>query len=267
LWLAAPALLLVACRPVANYDGSQWPLYSGSYAGKAAEHDGTLKVITWNIHFAEGIAAAQHELSQVPELLGADIILLQEMDEAGTETLARELGYNYVYYPASLHTANDKQFGEAILARWPISEPRKVILPYRSPKNDQIRIATGAVVTVEGRPVLTYSAHVETLLLGPRRQLAQAEAVAQDAGQEYPLVVLGGDFNTVTPWSIHALEERYSRHGLERVSRGSGPTFEFAGLELTLDHIFARGLRPLAVGVYRDTQASDHYPLWVEVAW
>jgi endonuclease/exonuclease/phosphatase family metal-dependent hydrolase len=36
-------------------------------------------------------------------------------------------------------------------------------------------------------------------------------------------------------------------------------------LKLTLDHIFSVEGLIYQAGVYRQTDASDHYPLWVEI--
>jgi endonuclease/exonuclease/phosphatase family metal-dependent hydrolase len=75
-------------------------------------------------------------------LQGADIILLQEMDEAGTEHVARELAHNYVYYPASVPFMQGRNLGNAVLSRWPLTQPHKLLLPYRHLAIRQTRIAT-----------------------------------------------------------------------------------------------------------------------------
>ena len=55
---------------------------------------GAIKVVSYNISFAEHIDLAIQELGEFED---ADVILLQEMDEAGTELVAKSLKYDYVY--------------------------------------------------------------------------------------------------------------------------------------------------------------------------
>ena len=121
-----------------NYDQPDGPFYSGDYAsGDYAEgepdNSAELVVVTYNLRYGEATAEAVAAWRETGPLPAADIVLLQEMDEAGVETIARELGYNYVYYPASVAEDGD-DFGNAILARRPISDPAKLILPGLHPR-------------------------------------------------------------------------------------------------------------------------------------
>lgn len=255
--------LLAACRSIQNYQNPAEPLFIGTYAQTPPDFDGELKVITWNIRFAEAIDQAITELDETEELQDADIILLQEMDDVGVETIARTLHYNYVYFPASVHTHNQKNFGNAILSIWPLADPVKLLLPYRNPKNNQRRIAVRALVTVGTMEIPVYSVHTETAWLSSQKREVQIETLLRDIGQDQPRVIVGGDFNTFTAGSIIELEQQFAEFELEPVSRGAGYTFEYHNFGFTLDHIFARGLSADASGVWPETSASDHYPLWV----
>lgn len=106
-------MMLVSCGPIRNYDDPNEPFYEGHYAGNVPNLGETIKIVTWNLSFAENLDSALDALTSVEELMGADIILLQEMDELGVELLAKDLGYNYVYYPASIHPRHKKKFGNA----------------------------------------------------------------------------------------------------------------------------------------------------------
>jgi hypothetical protein len=150
-----------------------------------------------NIKFSRQIEAAITAY-YCAGIAGRDILLLQEMDEAGVETIAQALQYNYVYYPASIHTENSRNFGNAILSKWPLLNPAKVLLPYENPRNGQQRIATRAEAQVGERVVLVYSLHSETFWLGPAQRAAQIEALAQDIDPAAPYVIVGGDFNSFT---------------------------------------------------------------------
>ncbi len=52
--------------------------------------------------------------------------------------------------------------------------------------------------------------------------------------------------------------------GLKRLSKGAGYTFEWAAFKFTLDHIYST-LGDYRSGVYRQTNASDHYPVWADM--
>jgi endonuclease/exonuclease/phosphatase family metal-dependent hydrolase len=253
-------------RFVENFTEPGEPFFAGSFAETPPPFAGQLKVITWNIRYAEKIETAIAELSTVEELQNADIILLQEMDESGAETIAQALKYNYVYYPASIHSHHNRNFGNAILSKWPLSQPAKLLLPYEN-LIKQRRIAVRAVVRLGETELLVYCAHTETIWLEEGKRLAQIETITNDIRQQDEAYVLaGGDFNTATPSSVMAAEELFAQVGMERVSAEAGPSVVVAGVPFSADHIFAQSMSPLAAGVWPDTQASDHLPLWVEVA-
>ena len=258
--------LLVSCRAIRNYDDAAGPMFSGNYALPPTAFDGVLQVVSWNIKYSEKIPEALEDFTAFAELADADIILLQEMDEEGVDALARSLHYNYIYFPASIHTYHNRNFGNAILARWPISDPEKLLLPHPNPKNKQTRIAAKAVVTVEDMNVLTYSVHTETFWLPPAQRADQVQALIAsiddgiDAGANYAIV--GGDFNTLTPMSVAAVVERFEQAGFQWATADVGGTVEFVPLPLIMDFIFTKGMAVLAAGSVDDTTASDHRPIW-----
>jgi len=266
LALIVGSFVLISNRSVTNYTNPNGPKFEGDYAPEQPPFDGMLKAVTWNIAFAEDIDQAIVTLQDTEELQGADILMLQEMDEAGTEKIAQALGYNYVYYPASLHSHHGKNFGNAVLSRWPIVDSAKIILPHKNPSNGQIRIAAKATVDVDGQLIPVYSVHTETFWLGPEQRKDQIETLAQEAAlalaEEADYAVIGGDFNTLTPDSTAALTSILEEAGLEWISRGVGETVDKAGVGAILDHIFAINMPPLSSGVYTETSASDHYPVW-----
>ncbi len=255
-------LWLAACQSTQNYLEPDALPFTGSYAATPAAFTGELKVITWNIRFGEAVETAIDELTHTPELQEADILLLQEMDETGVEAIAKTLKYNYVYYPASIHPHHQKNFGDAILSRWPLTDPQKLILPYENPKNGQIRLAVRATVTVGEVELLVYSAHTETFWLDYDQRMAQVEALVGDIDPDWPYVIAGGDFNTLTEGSLTGVEQQFETANLSRVSAGDGDTFTALGLGFTTDHIFARGFSVVERGVWTGTSASDHNPVW-----
>ncbi|MCA9875932.1 MAG: endonuclease/exonuclease/phosphatase family protein [Anaerolineales bacterium] len=272
VWGGALALLLSlwgvrTARTVDNYADPAGPLFRGEYAEPAWPFHGELRIATWNIRYGEAVETAVAEIRQNPHLRDADVLLLQEMDETGVAAIAQRLAYNYVYFPASVHAHHGRNFGNAILARWPITRPEKLLLPYANPSNAQRRIAVKATILVDGAPLVVVSTHTETYWLGRRERIAQAAAVATAVAPGEGPVIVGGDFNSVTAGDVALLEGVFTAVGLERVSAAAGPTVEVAGMGVSADHIFARGLPVLAAGAAAETAASDHLPVWATLAW
>lgn len=248
-----------------NYENPLGPQWQGEYAEEMPKFNGRLKVVTYNINFGLEIEQAITEMTSFTPLQNADIVLLQEMDEEGAEQFAQALKYNYVYYPASIHS-HGRNFGNAILAKWPLNDPEKILLPNRSLISRQMRIAMRATVQVEDTAVLVYCVHTEVYSSSRRHRNEQITAVSQHIDTTYPQVIVGGDFNTVSGRSIKRLVNYMAEAGLERASKGAGPTV--SKMKLTpsaADHIFARGFRVDGRGAIKKAKASDHFPVWVEL--
>jgi len=240
------------------------PQFAAGYAGPVPEYSGHLKVVTWNIRLGMLIGEAVKELRAAP-LAGADIILLQEMNEQGTYAIARALEYNFVYFAACIHCDTKKNFGNAVLSRWPILSTAKVMFPHVSPRTKENRIATRAVIDVGGQRLLVYGVHTETFHLKRSLRQEQFAALADDIDrQSFPYVLAGGDFNTMRARDIRQLDEALATGSMERVSAGTGPTATFGFFGLRLDHVYTRGTKTLGAGTASATRASDHLALWVE---
>jgi endonuclease/exonuclease/phosphatase family metal-dependent hydrolase len=258
-------MMLVSCGPIRNYDDPNEPFYEGHYAGNVPNLGETIKIVTWNLSFAENLDSALDALTSVEELMGADIILLQEMDELGVELLAKDLGYNYVYYPASIHPRHKKKFGNAVLTRWEITDHEKIILPKIGAGNKHTRNAVKAVIMIADQEVTAYSAHFETFWILQSKNQTQVEFLANQIDHQERVIIIGGDFNSLTKGSVAYLEERFRKNGVERLSKNTGHTFEYSGVKLTLDHIFSSGVEDFEADVWRETDASDHYPVWSKI--
>ncbi len=253
------------CGLINNYVDPEGPRYEGRYAAAAAAViPDTIKVVSFNVKFAEAPEAAAEELTSAP-LAGASIVLLQEMDAEGTDLIASALGMNYVYYPASVHE-NGRDFGNAVLSRWPIVADEKIILPHRNPNNGQHRIAVRATVETPAGLVDAYSVHTETIWLGLSARLAQARTVAERTrARRARIEVVGGDFNTSDPGSVDQTAEIFGAEGFLFATRSVGRTVLGAPFEGRLDHVFVRNVSPLDAGKRAETTASDHLPVWVDL--
>jgi endonuclease/exonuclease/phosphatase (EEP) superfamily protein YafD len=255
--------LFFSCTTIKNYPDPLGPKFLGDYREDAPVFNDTLKVVSFNIAHALKIDQATQELSGSAELTGADIILLQEMDESGTETIARSLKTNYLYYPVS--KKDGKNFGNAILSRWPFSRERKYILPYDYPIKKSPRAAVSAVLQIGELEVLTYSVHTHTILLSEEKRLAQVDSLVKDISREWKQVIVGGDFNSPGTSNVEAIVRIFRQNGFQHASENSGTTVEVGPLDLTLDHIFSRGFEVVSTGALESSRASDHYPIWVKL--
>ncbi len=253
-------LLLAGCATMPNYLDPTGPRYAGTWSTPPQRSGQQVQVVTWNIQYSQDIDRAITTFQQEDALKDADVILLQEMDEEGVEAIARAMRWNYVYYPASIHVRHGRDFGEAILSPWPLTDDAKIILPHYSPRNGQIRIAVRAWVQMS-TPLLVYSVHTETSLMTPRQRLDQVHALLADVPDDAQRVVIGGDFNTIPPWEQDALVETMASAGFVWTTRDAGSTLAHLPAQITMDYVFARGLEGMGAGVVQ-TEVSDHLPLW-----
>jgi endonuclease/exonuclease/phosphatase family metal-dependent hydrolase len=263
LCVAAATLALASCAPTVNLLNPTSPRFDGAFAPppSADRHASTtrLRVASFNIKLADKIDSAIEVLGS-DSLQNADIISLQEMDESGTERIARALHLNYVYYPGSIHPSRHRYFGPAILSRWPIEKSWKLILPYEAPVRRQRRNATAAVVNVGGTRIWVYAVHLETQIKASEHaREEQAAAILADAKSASGPVIVAGDFNS---WGIGRF---FEQQGFAWPTKDVGKTITI----FSWDHIFVRGL-PVPSSAYagkvRDVRgASDHRPVWASL--
>lgn len=255
--LLAVAALAAGCTMGRNYppDG---PRFAGAPVRAAAGRDlaGSLRVVSFNIEFALRVDSAIAVLTSDSALAGADVVLLQEMDGESAARVARALGMWYVYYPAVRHSRTGRDFGNAVLSRFPIAGDAKIVLPHRGRLGRTVRTATAVTIEVGPERVRVYSVHLGTIAdVGPGARAAQLRAVLADA-RPWRRVIIGGDFNS---------------HGVARVAQAEGydwatehgPRTASAG---RWDHILFKGFRvpegAAGVALSRRARVSDHWPVW-----
>ena len=217
----------------------------------------SLRVATFNLHFSNRLARALEVIQSDPQLARADVLAVQEADERAVEHLADLLGAGYVYYPAVLHRRTRRNFGPALLSRWPIVADRKLILPHAGMHGMQ-RIAVSAALEVRGERVDAWAVHFGTMReILPHQQAAQARAVVEAIEHPGPAIV-AGDLN---------------RKGVGRVFEAAGwhwPTRDVGRTHLiwSFDHVFVRGfgrMRHAAGAIDAALAASDHRAVWAEL--
>jgi endonuclease/exonuclease/phosphatase family metal-dependent hydrolase len=257
----AVLLLLAGCLPHGtsrNYTDPEGPRYAGDARSVAVEAD-TLKIVVFNVEYAYHVDRAIRLINWSMALHAPDILLLQEMDETGVKAVADSLGFGYVYFPATLHPVTGRDFGNAILSRYPIENDRKIVLPFLARWRRTMRAAVGATIRVGRRRVRVYSIHISTFIgNGPTERRAQMAAVLADA-DSFPVVVMGGDFNS------GSVPELALERGFTWPTRGLGHTESL----WSMDHILLKGIALAGRGtrgvVLENGGASDHKPVWATI--
>jgi endonuclease/exonuclease/phosphatase family metal-dependent hydrolase len=249
-----------------NHTDPLGPRYTGTPSSPASTAQSgapdaldALRLVTFNVQYANHVDRAIEVLNVGGPLKGADIIALQEMDAAGTKRIADALGMAYVYYPAILHRRTHRDFGNAILSRWPIVDDRKIILPHLARFENTQRIATAATVIVGDEAIRVYSVHLATWIeIGPDARRDQVYAVLADA-KHYDRVIVSGDMNS---YGIGAAFQMAGYHWSTEHNPASDRWFNW-------DHIFLKGFdapqRDSAGVVHDNRGASDHRPVWAVV--
>jgi endonuclease/exonuclease/phosphatase family metal-dependent hydrolase len=255
--LAVALVAAAACRTGRNYPADQAPRSAGTVARATLPSPATLRVVTFNIAYAKRVDLAIALLQRKEALRDADIVLLQEMDAEGTRRIADALGLDWVYHAAIHHRRTGRDFGNAVLSRWPIVADARLVLPHPSRYAGTQRTATAATIVVGADTVRVYATHLGTLadVSGSDRR-AQLAAILADAAP-WARVIVGGDLND---------------HDVGRVAVAAGYAWPTNGGPQTTyfgrwDHVFFRGFLPsdgVASGTIRDVgDASDHRPVWV----
>lgn len=252
-------LLAGGCRTGYDYQSVAGPRYAGIHpaALDRCAVPCSLRIVSFNSEFARDIDGAIALFASDPALGSADVILLQEINAAGTQKFARALGRSYVYYPAIFHRRTRRDVGNAVLSRWPIVDDAKLVLPHPSRYARTHRIATRVTLRVGASLVRVYSTHLGTIAdIGSGRRRDQLRFIFADAA-EHPFVVVGGDMNDASVGLI-APEAGYTW------PTRRGPRTHRLG---RWDHVYLKGLKSpdtAASGtVLRSRGVSDHRPVWV----
>jgi endonuclease/exonuclease/phosphatase family metal-dependent hydrolase len=258
---AAAVVLLLAlggCSWAHNYVDPTGPRFAGALPAPPPSDawPDTLRVVSFNVERGVRVDSALAALAGDPETAAPDVVLLQEMDEDGARRVAEALDMGFVYYPAVRYNGSGRDFGNAVLSRWPIVDDAKLVLPHLSVFGRTQRIATAATIRVGRTRVRVYSVHLGTPVNLPLRDRAeQMRTVLRDAAR-HPHVILGGDFNS------HGLGQLALRRGYAWPTREGPHTVRL----WRWDHILFKGLEAPeeeAAGTVEDNRgASDHRPVW-----
>ncbi len=260
--------LLYSCRSLSFYGDTDKPFfYSDNKVIPSPEVLDSLTVVTFNIKKARKIDMAVSELQELKKKSIVDIYLLQEMDEKGVETIAADLGLNYLYIPIAYDRADKKNIGNAILTTGTIQHPEKLILPHAKWQNQQRRAVSIGEVVIHKRKILVLSVHTETVAMSRKMRMDQVDSIVNYARQQsthYDYVLIGGDFNTAFPKYAHSVVTKFKDNGFDWSTSGVGSTAKaLLGLvKPTNDYLFSSGFTAVNAYVVRDSKSSDHLPVF-----
>ncbi len=293
---AALACALASCRyddhpsprvwvPFDAIDGSLRPELANA-ATAAPAPAGALRVVTYNIHNGEDYGGVEAAFRGDPDLQRAGVLLLEEIESHPADgrsqaaRLAAALAMSHAYAPAWAYP-DAATHGLAVLSRWPIVKADVLDLPYFDlVANSERRIALGVTLAIGQETLRVIAVHLDTRI-DPNDRLEQLLPAVDLADAT---CVLGGDFNS-SPylWAFRvlpllptlaaapldvaaAIDELMRSRGFAAPTAGSGDTTDLIA-NARLDSIYVRGHAALGGGVVRSVTASDHLPVWADVAW
>ena len=229
----------------------------------------TLRVLSYNIHHGEG-TDGKVDLPRIAAVIRAarpDLVALQEVDRnvrrSGsvdqTVELARLTGLQGYFGKAIDYDGGE--YGQSLLARFPIDQPTVQWLP-GEPDRER-RIAVSGRVTVDGHPLTFVTTHLHHI--NPEFRNRQATRLNELFGPSAEPVILAGDLNA-PPESqpLRILAGTW----LDTTVNPSSSTFPAGKPTKRIDFILTHpreGFRVIHEEVPAEKVASDHRPLLVEV--
>ena len=220
-----------------------------------------------------------------------DVLALQEADKRTVRTgghhvaleLAKLLNMNWVHAPAGIPRGikpvtrqwwldfeepielNDPgDTGVALLSKFPLSDLVRIDLPWHEcPWRP--RLAMAATVNVGRKQFRLFNAHVDPHAAADG-QLAQLEAISEQAELSTLPTLILGDFNTLSKNKCTETRRFLESKGYNSTFPTGTNTWRGAGLRLHADWVFTRGVAVEQWGVAKPLSVSDHWPIWVEIS-
>ncbi|MDP3072487.1 MAG: endonuclease/exonuclease/phosphatase family protein [Opitutaceae bacterium] len=232
----------------------------------------TLRVMSYNIHHAEGLDGKLdlERIAQVITDAKADLVGLQEVDRGVARTqqrdlpaeLARLTGLTVQFDKNIAHQGGD--YGNAVLTRFPIKRASNTHL--KSFANGEQRGVQQVVLDVHGREVLFLNTHLDARRDPAEREHSATElrAIVQAAGA-MP-VILVGDFNAAPDAKAIATVREFLTDAWTVVSKEPGFTIPVKKPNKRIDFIWITpaSITPVQMNVPY-SEASDHLPIVAEL--
>jgi endonuclease/exonuclease/phosphatase family metal-dependent hydrolase len=269
-----------AASATVNPDLQLLEIGTGAKPITVSELPPAIKAVSYNIRWRGGddLRKIAQFLKEDLEIGGAAVVGLQEVDRNKKRTgnkntarmLAEELGMHYAWAaPPPEKSAKEEETGVAIMSPYPLSNVQRIVLPHEGPGKRR-RVALGATVTIGSRQLRVYSVHSETRISFDKK-LEQWKAVLADLASyrnDMPAIVLG-DLNTWEPGAGAKTTKLFTAAGFHTPFDGQSTFCRrilFVSFDLKLDWIWLRNLEAIKHGVDREIKLSDHWPLWITLA-
>ncbi|MBL9188826.1 MAG: endonuclease/exonuclease/phosphatase family protein [Opitutaceae bacterium] len=232
----------------------------------------TLRVMSYNIHHAEGLDGKLDvaRIAQVIVDAKADLVGLQEVDRGVERTQRRDLpaelakltGLTVQFDKNIAHQGGD--YGNAVLSRFPIKRAKNTHL--KSFANGEQRGVQQLILDVQGREVLFLNTHLDARRDTAEREHSATELRAIVSAAGAMPVILVGDFNaTPDAKSIAPLHDILT-DAWTAVSQEPGFTIPVKKPSKRIDYIWITPatITPVKMAVLH-SEASDHLPIVVEL--
>jgi endonuclease/exonuclease/phosphatase family metal-dependent hydrolase len=264
--LRANALRLLVLPSVLLLLVGWWRPWAGDPA--VADDDG-FRVLDWNLHY--GVALdTRVDLEQIARTIEAeqpDVVALQEVARGwvlggGVDMatwLAERLDMDVAFAPAA-----DRQFGNVLLSRTPLTDVQVIELPYGEGPQQRSAL-TARVQADDGSWVRVTSVHLQHRDENTATRLAQLDALTAALPDDGPSV-LAGDFNAEPGWPE---PERLTGAGwVSAVDAAGDPdalTYPSVDPQVRIDWVLGRQVTFTDARVL-DADPSDHRAVVVDVA-
>jgi endonuclease/exonuclease/phosphatase family metal-dependent hydrolase len=230
---------------------------------------GNRVVMSWNIHYAVNVSGAldPETVARTIERYDPDVVLLNEVSYGWILGGGMDLGTwlsQRLDRPLAFAPAADRQFGSAVLSRWPMDDVEVHELPQG--EGSQRRSAVSAQVYVGGRRLEVVSVQLQNKAANAQTRVLQVETMLEALDGRSPLLV-AGDLNA-NPGTdaIGALTGAGLVSAIDEFGDDTALTYPATSPEQRLDWVLGREVTFEEAEVLEAATAADHLPILVTVA-
>jgi endonuclease/exonuclease/phosphatase family metal-dependent hydrolase len=238
----------------------------------ASADEPTLRVLTYNVHHGEG-TDQRFDLDRVAAVVMAakpDLVALQEVDRKAQRTGGVDQPAEYMrltrlhgWFGAAMPFQGG-EYGQMLLSRWPLREPRVVRLPGTADREP--RIAVTALVDVPQRGRIRWTGlHLDaTRDEGDRWE--QVGGLMKEFAPGGTPTLLAGDFNAIPQSRVMQRIVGPSSAWEDTAGQWPAPTVPAGSPRARIDYVLASppgAWQPVESTVIAESVASDHRPLLV----
>lgn len=243
---------------------------AGCAARPTMPRPAALRVMTYNLHHGEGVDG-RLDLARIADVIRSadpDLVALQEVDRQTTRTGGVDQAAEYArltgrlgWFGAAMPFQGG-EYGQALLSRWPLMQPRVLHLP--GTPGREPRIAVTAFVMVPGFGRLRWAGVHLDATRDDGDRWNQAGALLEEFRRDPTPTLLAGDFNAGPESRVM---ERLLAPGTDwedTAGSAAAPTIPAEAPKSRIDYILAspRGAwHVLESRVIPEAVASDHRPL------